>query len=135
MSRLALPCIACGRELHNVDDMAGNQPYNGTAFTTHGHYGSTIYDPMDGHYLEINVCDACLALHPERALEGRDRRPVMEDGVIVRFEDVEWQEMPWMPDPESIDYALKVTRKESGIDDLNPLRQIPVPESDPPAAA
>lgn len=60
MAKIALSCIACGRELRNVDDMVTeNQPYNGTAFQSHGHYG-------DGHYLEINVCDSCLVLHHER---------------------------------------------------------------------
>lgn len=114
--KLALPCIACGRELRNIDEAATNQPYAGTAFGSHGHYGSTIYDPMDGHYIEINVCDACLALHRERVLEGRDSKPVLEDGVVIGREEVSWRLMPWSPGRKEIDYALEVTRRESGID-------------------
>jgi len=37
-----------------------NQPYSGTTFTSHGHYGSTIFDPMSGIFLELNICDDCL---------------------------------------------------------------------------
>lgn len=116
MAKFALPCIACGRELQNVTGDSENQPYNGTAFESHGHYGSTIFDPMDGHFLEINICDACLALHRDRVMEGRDRKPVMEDGTIVGWEDCTYRLTHWWPERESIDYALKVTREESGID-------------------
>lgn len=123
MSRDALPCIACGQQLKNIDDTAGNQPYNGTAFETHGHYGSTIFDPMDGHYLEINVCDACLALHRDRVMIGRDRRPVMEDGAVAGWEKVRWRLVPWTPEKREIDYALEVALKERGVDDDEELRE------------
>ncbi len=57
-------CIACGRELESVfpDDSPAsiNQPAHGLAFSTHGHYGSTVFDPGDGSRLEINVCDPCV---------------------------------------------------------------------------
>ena len=64
---MTLPCIACGAELesawpHGVEKGENvNQPYAGTAFTSHGHYGSTVWDPMDDRFLELNVCDPCLA--------------------------------------------------------------------------
>lgn len=58
------PCIVCGTKLGNVfgDDIPcpHNQPSDGLAFSTRGHYGSTVFDPMDGSSLEINVCDPCL---------------------------------------------------------------------------
>jgi hypothetical protein len=61
----ALSCICCGNALENFDPGSRNQPYGGTAFTTHGHYGSTVFDPLPplrghGQMLEINVCDNCL---------------------------------------------------------------------------
>lgn len=62
---MTLPCIRCWKELESaipdeVDDEA-NQPYAGTAFTTRGHYGSTVFDPMDQwSFLELNICDDCL---------------------------------------------------------------------------
>jgi hypothetical protein len=58
---VTLPCIRCGRELKSAvlpDD--GNQPRAGTVFTTHGHYGSTVFDETDGSFLEIPVCDLCV---------------------------------------------------------------------------
>jgi len=60
MSRETIPCIICGKKLENVFATAKNQPYGATAFQSHGHYGSTAFDPMDGTYIEINICDPCL---------------------------------------------------------------------------
>ena len=60
-----LPCIVCREPLNNVlPDAIGdfNQPSNGLAFITYGHYGSTIFDPVlvNGQWLEINICDKCV---------------------------------------------------------------------------
>lgn len=52
-------CIVCKKSLENVFDQ-DNQPNDGLAFQSSGHYGSTVFDPMDGTHLEINVCDPCL---------------------------------------------------------------------------
>lgn len=52
-------CIVCDKPLKNFG-YEDNQPDGGTAFQSHGHYGSTAFDPMDGTYLEINICDPCL---------------------------------------------------------------------------
>jgi len=81
----AKPCIACGKVLRNVTDDSVNQPYEGTAFTSAGHYGSTVFDPMDGSYLEIIVCDECLVAHRDRVLIGRSAKPVMYEGSMVGF--------------------------------------------------
>lgn len=60
-----LTCIKCDKQPESAigEDTEGNQPYAATAFSTYGHYGSTVFDPcMVGHphQLEINVCDDCL---------------------------------------------------------------------------
>lgn len=65
------PCIVCGQKLKDVfggSPVYANQPGEGLAFTTHGHYGSTVFDPMDGSSLEINICDPCV----EKAMERGD---------------------------------------------------------------
>lgn len=36
------------------------QPYAATVFYSGGHYGSTFFDPMDGSYIELAICDGCL---------------------------------------------------------------------------
>ncbi len=41
-------------------DPEGNQPQRGLEFISYGHYGSTVFDPMNGSYLVINICDVCL---------------------------------------------------------------------------
>lgn len=56
----ALPCFKCDKVLENVWDDAPNQPHDATTFQTQGHYGSTVWDPMNGSALEINLCDECL---------------------------------------------------------------------------
>lgn len=57
-------CIVCKKPLENIQgpalDESENQPNDGLAFQSSGHYGTTVFDPMDGTHLEINVCDPCL---------------------------------------------------------------------------
>jgi hypothetical protein len=104
MTKLALPCIRCGKELRNVDETATNQPYEGTAFQSPGHYGSTIYDPMDGRFIEINLCDECLRMYQERVLEGREAKPVRFRGSIVGWCKTPGRMLvPWNPDLGSFD--------------------------------
>ena len=44
----------------HVDDASARRPYAATTFTSHGHYGSTAFDPVSDTFLEINICDDCL---------------------------------------------------------------------------
>lgn len=105
MSRYAQPCIICERELRNVMEDCDNQPYNGTTFQSQGHYGSTIFDPMDGLYLELNICDPCLVEKRALILEGK------------KTTTVTWKLTPWQPTEEGIAYAIKVGKKEMGRED------------------
>jgi len=59
---LKLNCIKCGCAVENWDDVDPDtiQPIGGTVFRTYGHYGSSVFDPMDGTYMEIVVYDECL---------------------------------------------------------------------------
>lgn len=61
-------CIKCNKKLANITDDLENtlQPNDGLAFITYGHYGSTVFDPMNGDSMQIAVCDNCL--------KGLDRR-------------------------------------------------------------
>lgn len=66
-------CICCNKELENISPVPKNedfnQPYGATTFMTHGHYGSTVFDPMNPSvWLEINVCDECLTERQEQVL-------------------------------------------------------------------
>jgi hypothetical protein len=74
---LPLPCIVCGKPLEDAsgtshvmprdDDQWCNQPNDGLAFETRGHYGSTFFDPCrEGVHCEITVCDSCLRKYPNR---------------------------------------------------------------------
>lgn len=81
----ALPCICCGKQLENVDAQVTNQPFDGTQFETGGHYGSTVFDPMDGTELIVNVCDGCLTA---AAGKGRVLRRVAQHDV--RYDYIPW---------------------------------------------
>lgn len=79
------PCIVCGAALDGAgqhifgSDPEFNQPEEGTGFVTHGHDGSTVFDPDNGNTLSISVCDDCLTTAGERGrvLLGRDWKPVV----------------------------------------------------------
>jgi hypothetical protein len=63
----APPCIRCGVEF-GACSIGPNQPSGGLGFFSLGAYGTTLFDPMDGSSIAINVCDRCLRL---AAAEGR----------------------------------------------------------------
>lgn len=67
-----IECFCCGKELTNwaYDVTLRNggrsfvsvHPMGGLHFETYGHYGSRIFDPMDGKgtKLDIAICDECI---------------------------------------------------------------------------
>lgn len=71
-----LACVICGRvpapafpDRKLSGSVEPAQPYGATTFVACGQYGSTVFDPSDGHptgtygaYLELNICDKCLML-------------------------------------------------------------------------
>lgn len=54
----ALRCIVCRQSLRNLH--MPNQPSGGVEFSSPGHYGTTVFDPMDGSVIAVNICDGCL---------------------------------------------------------------------------
>ncbi|MGN6775977.1 hypothetical protein [Rhizobium sp.] len=64
-----LKCIKCERGMENISSGC-HQPNEGLGFHTRGHYGSAYFDPMDGSYLEISVCDECVKAADEKGLVG-----------------------------------------------------------------
>lgn len=98
MSEYGLKCIVCGKTLCNVDSDVENQPYDGTAFTSYGHYGSTVFDPMDGTFLEINICDEDLkkASKNSQVLMGQSQRPVLTPKrVLIGWENISRECVYW----------------------------------------
>jgi len=68
-------CIICSIEVENWDvaypeNESQVHPIGGTAFRTYGHYGSTVFDPMDATYLEVVFCDDCLKERLEYTYKG-----------------------------------------------------------------
>ena len=107
----ALPCIRCGKQLYQVSKEAPvtesfqNQPYNGTAFYTSGHYGSTVFDEVFGETIEINVCDTCL-------LDAAKEQRILYYRRVTQTEYVDRQF--WTPDEENEEYVRKTDEREHG---------------------
>ncbi len=68
-------CIKCNGTMINIAEI-GLQPIGGLAFVTHGHYGSTYFDPMDAQsYLEIALCDDCVRDAERTGIIHREEPP------------------------------------------------------------
>ena len=68
-------CIICETDVENwdiayPDNPKAVHPIGGTAFRTYGHYGSTVFDPMDDSFLEIVICCSCLKNRLHYIYEG-----------------------------------------------------------------
>jgi hypothetical protein len=87
------PCFICEKKVASVfpdpPEYIYNQPYKATVFVSHGHYGSTVFDPVIGNrHLEINICDECLLERKDRVLHVRPHPPA-EQEYDVRVWDPE----------------------------------------------
>jgi hypothetical protein len=85
-----IPCFKCGYVPESVDkEHWPEQPYAATIFTSGGHYGSTVYDPMSpDQHLRIILCDKCLLEHKAEVQE-----------VFVTRRSSRYDYQPWNPGP------------------------------------
>lgn len=117
MRQYSLPCIVCGKQLENSEPVGSterNQPLDGTAFSTHGHYGSTFFDPQDGQMLEITVCDECLGKHKDKILWRQDFRYIKCADVIVGVEYLDGPLVPYAEQAQDED-VLHVHPNDLGM--------------------
>lgn len=86
LATAALPCIRCDKPLKAACGGPTNQPSEGLSFTTGGHYGSTVFD-MRGGYLDISVCDACVAECAAKGMVARvyATKPLVEF-TVTKFD-------------------------------------------------
>ena len=90
LRRVITPCFKCGYVAEPVDQIHVDQPYGATIFTSHGHYGSTIYDPMSNYrHLRIIICDSCLLQHHAKVRE-----------VFVSPRASIYDYLEWNPEPK-----------------------------------
>lgn len=88
-----LPCLICGSALEPITP--GDWQPCATIFRASGNYGSGVFDPDDGTFLAVNVCDGCLAKAGE---DGRvelltyPRRPRPEPQRELWTADEGWDE-------------------------------------------
>ena len=90
-SFLPVPCLRCGQPLEasmpSFEGETDNLPADATVFTSHGNYGSTVFDPMDSSTLIVNVCDSCLL---KAQAEGRvlfSPRPPLPPSPVLKLWD------------------------------------------------
>ena len=69
MGTRKLNCFCCKKNIENIDwSNADVHPYNAMHFRTYGHYGSSVFDPMNGEiYIDIVICDECVVANKEVA--------------------------------------------------------------------
>ena len=63
-----ISCFKCQKQLENITERVANQPDGALEFISYGHYGSRAFDPMNGDFLIINICDDCLLEASEKGL-------------------------------------------------------------------
>ena len=103
-------CIVCKKTLNMIDVL---HPMDGLHLLTYGHYGSTVFDPMDGSKLDIAVCDDCLTEDKEYCYMSKHELLQVEDidQVVIdelkdayllnnRFEKVDCSDDVLQPDYE-----------------------------------
>lgn len=56
-----ISCFKCDKELENFEDNDIIHPIEGLHFKSYGHYGTAVFDPMDGSSIDIVICDSCLS--------------------------------------------------------------------------
>ena len=76
MENKVLPCIVCDKPLKPIETDIMNIPDDSNVFRTYGQYGSTVFDPMDGTFLEINICDECVKKKKDSILVGKRSRQI-----------------------------------------------------------
>jgi hypothetical protein len=98
---MMIPCFKCGYVPESVDNKHWpEQPYKATIFTSGGHYGSTVYDPMSQlRHLRIIICDKCLVMHKDVVQE------VFVTPRSSRYAYEPWDPGEWVdPDTEEGDH-------------------------------
>lgn len=73
-----IDCFCCGKQMgnwiyksHRPDGTVNRvnvHPMGGLHFQTYGHYGSRVFDPMDGKgtTLDVAICDECIIANIRR---------------------------------------------------------------------
>lgn len=88
-------CVRCSKVMENLAITTigedGFQPLGGLAFATRGHYGSAYFDPIDGTYLEIVICDECMRSEPMQRITYRSTPSLMPS--VVRDDDLTEEEL------------------------------------------
>lgn len=112
-----IPCFKCGYVPESVDrGHWPEQPYEATIFTSGGHYGSTVYDPMSQYrHLRIIICDKCLLEHKAEVQE------VFVTPRASQYEYTAWDPGPFTEEeellqtPEFIESLEQMSRGEGRV--------------------
>lgn len=92
-----IDCFCCGKQMGNwiydsprrdgTKTRVTVHPMGGLHFQTYGHYGSRIFDPMDGKgtTLDVAICDECIIANIKR-LHGTGFSDAREVALIENEE-------------------------------------------------
>lgn len=93
----SFPCLICGKSLERVIPEYEAQPYEGVSCSTHGNYGSRVFDSMDGELIAFNICDECFveAGDKGRLFYRQTMKPITVNKVVTAYEPIERPYLPW----------------------------------------
>ncbi len=79
-----MQCIKCEKHLHKATDDP-LQPRYGIVCSSHGNYGSTVFDPVsEDARMVLHVCDECLEGNPQLVHIFRNGRKVDSKDELIR---------------------------------------------------
>lgn len=59
-------CIKCGKTSRNFSEDGIHPIDSALVFRSYGNFGSTVFDPLDGSYIDIVVCDTCMVEYAKK---------------------------------------------------------------------
>lgn len=119
-----LTCLICDRELDSIMEPSHNHeihtPYNGTIFTSYGHYGSTIFDEMGDTQLSLTICDPCIVEKIKNISISKKETKNNEDEYSVRRAykpyEITQKETEWVVEA-SLSLLLSVSHPKRKLQD------------------
>lgn len=85
MNTSTISCFSCDKKLKNwVYDSVEVHPQDGLHFSSNGHYGSTIFDPVGLDLsIEIAICDECIMRKLEHVRGSGKETLENEVGILL----------------------------------------------------
>lgn len=96
-------CVVCDQKMELYDDAIArtinSPPHHGVAFTTHGNWGSQVWDMSPK--VHAVICDSCFVAKSHRMLMEEEDRSGTKKVIKVRKNLLDW--FKWMKEKKETD--------------------------------